>query len=120
MSAAGKRKGSLYESQLESWLIQSGYDATRLARAGSKDVGDLHVRLNDGTYLVIEAKARKTMALREWIKESQVESVHHEEKYKAESYGVVVHKARQQPISDSYVTMTLTDFMELLRLKGVV
>ena len=55
MSSANKRKGSLYENQLEQWFIDNGYDSQRLRLSGKDDQCDLHTRLNDKTYLVWEA-----------------------------------------------------------------
>ena len=120
MSKQSKIKGSKFEVLIETWLIAAGYIAQRLARAGTKDVGDLHIRLKDGTYIVIEAKAAKTLKLPEWLKEAEVEAVNHEEKYGAESYGVVVSKRRQKGADQSYVIWTLVDFLEFLRLKGML
>ena len=119
MSAAGKARGSRFENDLETWMIDAGYDAQRLPRSGSKDIGDLHVRLKDETYLVIEAKNRKSLALSEWVQEAAVEAAHHEARYGRESTGIVVHKKRQASIGDSYVTVPLADFMEILRLRGI-
>lgn len=119
MSAAGKARGSRFENDLERWLIDAGYEAQRLPRAGTKDIGDLHVRLKDETYLVLEAKARKALALAEWVKEAEVEAAHHESRYGRESTGVVVHKKRQAGIGDAYVTISLVEFMEFLRLRGI-
>lgn len=120
MSVQSKIKGSKFEILLEKWLIAAGYIAQRLARAGTKDVGDLHIRLKDGTYIVIEAKAAKTMKLPEWLKEAEVEAVNHEEKYGAESYGFVVVKRRQKGADQAYVICTLVDLLEFLRLKGLL
>lgn len=115
-----KVKGSRFENLLEVWLLAAGYIAQRLARAGRKDVGDLHIRLTDGTYLVIEAKAAKTMRLPEWLKEAEVEAEHHEEKYGAESYGMVVSKCKGKGADQAYVIFRLVNFLEFLRLKGLL
>jgi|TARA_B100001094_G_scaffold242711_1_gene238784 Holliday junction resolvase len=120
MSSRNKAKGSRFENLLEVWLIAAGYIAQRLARAGKKDVGDLHIRLTDGTFLVIEAKAAKSMKLPEWLKEAAVEAENHEEKYGAESYGVVVSKCRGKGADQAYAIFRLVDLLEFLRLKGLL
>lgn len=120
MSSASKRKGSMYENQLEQWFIDNGYDTQRLRLSGKDDQGDLHTRLNDKSYLVWEAKARKQLNLAEWVREADLEAANHEVKRKVESWPVVVHKKRMASIGESYVTMPLATFMEFLRAKGVV
>ena len=120
MSSANKRKGSLYENQLEQWFIDNGYDSQRLRLSGKDDQGDLHTRLNDKTYLVWEAKARKQLNLAEWVREADIEAANHEVKRKVESWPAVVHKKRNASIGESYVTIPLATFMEFLRAKGVV
>lgn len=121
MTAANKARGTRFESELADYLQQQGIRAKRLPRAGVKDIGDVAFPLVTGT-VVCEAKNRKSMALPEWIAESEQEAQHYEEKYPAEGHAipVVVHKRRGKGVHQAYVTMSLDTLVELLRETGAV
>lgn len=114
MSSANKRKGSLFEADLESYLNESGLKARRLPRSGSKDIGDVAVELAQSV-LVIEAKNVKKPDMAQFLREAAVEADHYEEKYGVATLGVVVSKTRQKGIGDARVTLTVDTLVELLR-----
>ena len=120
MSSESKRKGSLFENQIEQWLLDSGLDAQRLPRAGAKDIGDVHVRIKGDEYLVIECKNVKRVDLNEWIRQSEVESANHQARYGRPTHPLVIHKARGKSIDQARVTMTLGSFVEFLRHREIV
>ena len=120
MSSANKRRGTMFERAIEGYLLEEGLSATRLPRAGSKDIGDLHVQIKGPEYLVLEAKARKALNISEWLTEAEVEAAHHEARYGRPTHPVVIHKARNKGIAEARVTMTLANFIALLRAQGVV
>ncbi|MGL5852637.1 MAG: hypothetical protein ACRCZD_17800 [Phycicoccus sp.] len=55
MSATNKRKGASWETLLESEARLLGFEADRLRLAGSKDQGDLAIRVG-GQFVIVEAK----------------------------------------------------------------
>lgn len=120
MSSANKRRGTMFERAIEGYLLEEGLSATRLPRAGSKDIGDLHAMIKNREYLVIEAKARKSLNISEWLSEAEVEAENHEARYGRPTHPVVIHKARGRGIADARVTMTLASFVALLRAQGVI
>jgi len=115
MSAANKRKGSLYESALENYYNDQGFKARRLPRAGAKDIGDLAIEIND-LVVVVEAKDVKAHAYQEWLRQAEVEAEHYEEKYKLPTIGVVARKNRNHGVGSSHIMMTNETFVDLLRL----
>ncbi|MGW0861319.1 hypothetical protein [Streptomyces sp. NPDC002611] len=54
-----KRKGAEWETELRDGLRGDGFDIESLRLAGAEDEGDMVIREDDGTYLVIEAKNAK-------------------------------------------------------------
>ncbi len=115
MSAANKRKGSLYESALEDYYNNEGFKARRLPRAGAKDIGDLAIEFDD-IVIVVEAKDVKANAYHEWLRQAEVEAEHYADKYKTDSIGVVARKNRRHSVGSSHITMTNETFISLLRL----
>lgn len=76
-SQSHKRRGKGFEVDLLKWLRERGYQAERLALAGSLDEGDLAVMINGGVYLVIEAKApgaNGKIDLSGWSREAETEA----------------------------------------------
>lgn len=136
MSAANKARGTLFESQIADYLQAQGIRAKRLPRTGVKDIGDVAFpiylaprktgpatyEIADEATVVVEAKNRKTMALPEWIAESEVEAGNYADKYPADgpTVPIVVHKRRGKGAHQSYVTMPLDTLVDLLRQVGAV
>jgi Holliday junction resolvase len=117
-SRANKRKGSEYESALTSWFRSLGYNASRLARRGSRDEGDVAVDLGDYVIL-IEAKNAKTMALSQWIQESKVEASNYAAARGMDESRVVplvVVKRRMKGVDQSYAVADLSTVLRLIGL----
>jgi hypothetical protein len=114
---AAKQRGTTFEVDLVSHLRERGHQAERLARTGAKDEGD--VALIDWHYctVVIEAKARREkttpLSIGAWLAEAHVEA----ENYRAArslpwpTLPVLVVKRPNKPIGQSYVILTLDDFL---------
>lgn len=113
-----KRRGASFEIELRDWFRSRKYDAERLARAGSKDEGDLSVRGFLGFTGIIEAKAPgagNKIDLSGWIKEAQLETTHYAEARSMERDALlpaVVIKARGKSIADAYVVFRLGDLFD--------
>ena len=114
MSAQNKAKGSKFESDVEGYLVDNLVNGRRLARAGSKDIGDVALTLRNGSVLVMELKNTKTQNMKEYLRQAEVESLNYEQKYGNLSYPVVVTKARGQSIGDARITMSIETLMEFL------
>ena len=117
-SRRNKQKGASFERDIVEWLRGLGYKASRLARRGSRDEGDCEIDLGDYVIL-IEAKNVKTMALSEWIQESQVEARNYAEARGMDESRVVplvVVKRRMKGVDQSYA---VADLATVLRLIGL-
>lgn len=115
-SRANKRKGADFETAIVEWLRSKGLHATRLARRGSRDEGDVAVELGELVYL-IEAKNVKTMALSEWLAESQVEASNYAEARGMDDSRViplVVVKRRMKGVEQSYAVVELGTFLRII------
>jgi Holliday junction resolvase len=119
MSAANKRKGSLWESTLENFYNAVGLKCRRLPRAGAKDIGDLAIELKNGHVIVVEAKDVKANDVQQWLREADIEAGHYEDKYKTTTYGIVVRKTRQKGADAGVVMMTNETFENLLKWEGL-
>ena len=116
---AHKARGAGYEVDIRDYFRLRGYDAERLARAGSKDEGDVVVRMAIlGRHLLLECKAPGASGridLSGWAKEAKVEA---ENFRNARSLGpesvlpAVIIKARGKSIADSYLVFRLGDIFE--------
>lgn len=104
--AAPKRKGSRFERDVVAFLAAHGFpDAERAYGAGRiDDVGDIS-GVPDFT---IQCRNTKTLELAAALNDAE------RQRARARSpYSVVVHKRRNRPTCDSYVTMTLAQFCAL-------
>lgn len=119
MSATNKRKGSLWETALETFYNNVGLKARRLPRAGASDIGDLAIELRSGAVIVVEAKDVRANAIPEWIRQASVEADNYEKKYHSVTYGVVVRKTRQKSVDAGIVMMTNETFEQLLKGEGI-
>mgnify|MGYP006267635049 CR=1 FL=1 len=115
MSTANKRKGSQWETDLVKYFRSKGHKATRLARTGRNDEGD--VELETGTYVfVVEAKNAARIDLAGWTKEAAIEAVNwdkHRDYGHAEAIPVVVVKRRNSRTSKAYVVMELENWLQI-------
>lgn len=104
---ASKAKGTSYESALRDYLTERGLTAERLVLHGSKDIGDL--RIEKHPEWVIEAKNCAALDLSTWMDEAATESRHANR-----PWFCVMHKRRRRGTGDSYVTMPLYVFADVL------
>lgn len=111
-----KVRGAQHESNIAVDARAKGYDAERLARAGSKDEGDVVVRglVISGT-AIVEAKAPGLdgkIDLPGWLREAKVEAQNYADKRGIAVGGIVpmvVIKARGKSIDEAYVVMRWGD-----------
>ena len=103
-----KQRGTALETALVNWLIERGIEARRLPLTGSKDQGDVWTPA-----LSFECKNVRSMALGQWVEEAKAESVN------AGRPVVVFHQriGRGDP-GESFVSMTLAQFVSLVALSG--
>lgn len=118
MSAANKRKGSMFETDLVDWIRDNAplLRAERLPRAGVKDEGDIAVTWPNGV-LVIEAKNHRAFHLADWIGQARVEVINYVTKRKVDpaiAFPAVVVKRRQKSIGESFVVMELHLLVEMI------
>lgn len=112
-----KRRGAGYEIDIRDWFRTRGYDAERLARAGSLDEGDIVVRKDfiGGTIGILECKApgeSGKINLAGWTREAQVEAANYARARGIDEDAIlpaVLIKARGKSISDSYLVLRLGD-----------
>ena len=106
MANPSKRKGSSFEVAVADYLKENGFPyAERRALRGTDDRGDIAGVVG----WVLEAKNCKLTELGPWMNEA---------KHEASNDGVaryaVVHKRRQHSTGESFVTLPLRLFAELL------
>lgn len=112
--------GKTYERELMVYLREQRFDVERLRLSGAEDEGDLLLNMGLAGRYVIEAKRTKSLDLAGWVKEAQVERLNYakhrdiREDHPTFPSCVVVHKARGKHIGQSYVTMTLDEFLGVI------
>ncbi|MFJ6183786.1 hypothetical protein [Streptomyces sp. NPDC092295] len=110
-----KRKGADWESELRDGLRSEGFDVESLRLAGAEDEGDLVIREDKGSFLVIEAKNAKFepgVFLGEAIVERQNFAKHRGlDLHSVES--VVVVKRRGKNWRQAFVLTTVEDYLGL-------
>ena len=119
MSAQNKRKGSLWERDLEDYYNMEGFKARRLPRAGAKDIGDIAIELKNNHVVVVEAKNVKANDVLQWLREADLEAEHYSQKYDTPAYGIVVRKTRGTNPSGAVVMMSQETLQNLLRWNGL-
>lgn len=106
-----KAKGSAFERKVRDFLRDRlGVEANRLPAGAAKDVGDVHA---DGLPVAIECKNHARMELSRWMDEAVRESDN-----AGTRFGVVVHHRPgrgAKRFEDTYVTMRLGDFAQLVK-----
>ena len=106
--AAGKRRGSLFETDVLKWLRAKGFMSERLAKAGANDEGDI-VMFVAGKPYVLELKATAKLDLPQYWREATVEA---ENFAKARGLNTVppayvIVKRRNASIDQAWVITTL-------------
>lgn len=114
-----KVRGATHESDIRDYARSLGYESERLARAGSKDEGDVSIRaVNISGIAVVEAKAPGAdgkINLPGWLREAKVETQNYASARGIEIGGLipmVVIKARGKSIEEAYVVMRLGDVIK--------
>lgn len=112
--------GKAYEKELLDFFRERGYETERLRLAGVEDEGDLVVLSFDGKRrFIIEAKRTKSLDLAGWTKEAHIERLNYatHRQISGDNYkfpgAIVVHKARGKGTGESYVTLTLNEFVAM-------
>jgi hypothetical protein len=110
--ASNKRRGAAWEIDLADWLMQEGYNAQRLPRAGRNDIGDVYLPTTNDGY-VIEAKAPRRdgrIDLSGWLREAEVEAENYriQKRLLIAPTPLVVIKANNKGIGDAYVVQRLS------------
>jgi hypothetical protein len=120
VSSQNKRKGSQWERDLETYLNEQGLKARRLPRAGSKDIGDISIN-NAFFDVVVEAKNVRSAwdKMKEFLRQADIEASNYELKYDIPSIGVVATKSRQVGPGEGRITMTIDQFISLLRWRQI-
>lgn len=115
MSSANKRKGTQYESDLVNYFRARGLDAERLRLSGSKDEGDLVLKLG-GRPFVLEAKNAKAINLADFVHQAAIEAGHYASarKIPTPNYAAIV-KRRQHSIDKSYVIAPLHEWLDQIQ-----
>ena len=116
--ASNKRRGAAFEIDLADHLVEKEYDAQRLPRAGRNDIGDVFLKTVNDIY-VIEAKAPRRdgkIDLSGWIREALVEAENYRiaKKLKVAPTPLVIIKASNKGIEESYVVQRLSDALAKL------
>jgi Holliday junction resolvase len=115
---ANKRRGAGWEIDLADFFVELDYEAQRLPRAGRNDIGDVFLKTANDSY-VIEAKAPRRdgkVDLSGWIREAQVEAENYRvaKKLKLAPTPLVIIKASNKGIEESYVVQRLSDVIAKL------
>lgn len=100
MSNPSKAKGTAFETAVVNWLTAGGHRARRKVLAGANDEGDIDVDL-----WTLEAKNCRTLALSQWVKEADAESLNC-----GRPVAVVVKRRGISDPGESYVVMPLRVF----------
>jgi len=115
---AAKQAGTKFESDLVAYLRGERLPAERLARTGAKDEGDVSLAKGGWTF-ILEAKARREkttpLSIGAWLAEAHVEAENYakaREFHVEDVTGILVVKRPNKSIGQSYVIMTLDDFLE--------
>ena len=114
MSAANKRKGSLFETSILKWLRSKGVSAERLRLAGKDDEGDI-VAIVAGQPYIFELKATVKMDLPQFWREATAEASNYA---KARGLDVVppayvIVKRRMAGLEQSWVIQDLEQWMRV-------
>lgn len=116
MSNPNKQKGTSLEVAWRDYLRKEGFEAERLAMSGKLDEGDVWASIAADPF-IFECKNVAKLNIGGWVKEAEVEA-HNYAKARAlelPPYFAVVHKRRNHPIMNAFVTTPAWQFLEIVR-----
>jgi hypothetical protein len=116
VSAASKRKGSLFETGILKWFRSKGVNAERLRLAGKDDEGDV-VCIVAGQPYIFELKATVKMDLPQFWREATTEAFNYAKARNLEVVppAYVIVKRRMAGLEQSWV---IQDLNQWLRVQG--
>jgi hypothetical protein len=100
-----RQRGTQFETAVVNFLKENGYPDAERWGSTNMALGDVR-----NIPIVLEAKNHKSMALAEWCDQAE------EAGNRAKKLWAVVHKRNRKNISKAYVTMSLEQMVELLKL----
>ena len=114
MSAANKRKGSLFETSILKWLRSKGVSAERLRLAGKDDEGDI-VAIVAGQPYIFELKATVKMDLPQFWREATAEAANYAKARGLDAVppAYVIVKRRMAGLEQSWVIQDLEQWMRV-------
>ena len=118
LQKSNKRRGAAFEIDLADWLMTQGLNAQRLPRAGRNDIGDVFLPTVNDIY-VIEAKAPRRdgrIDLSGWLREADIEAENYrkQKNLSVAPHPLVIIKASNKGIEESYVVQRLSDALAKL------
>jgi hypothetical protein len=116
--ASNKRRGAAWEIDLADELVNEGYEAQRLPRAGRNDIGDVFLKTVNDAY-VIEAKAPRRdgrIDLSGWLREAEIEAENYRisKNLSIAPTPLVIIKASNKGVMEAYVVQRLSDALAKL------
>jgi len=113
MSSYNKQKGTKFETDVVNFLRKLGHFAERLARAGSKDQGDIVAIIAGQTY-ILECKNRKSINLPQFWAEAQTEAANYAKArgLSVEPPAFVIVKRKQHGADKAWVVQPLEKWIE--------
>ena len=114
MSAANKRKGSLFETSVLKWLRGKGLIAERLRLAGKDDEGDI-VCMVAGHPYIFELKATVKLDLPQFWREACVEAANYAKARNLDAVppAYVIVKRKMAGIDQSWVVQDLQQWIRV-------
>lgn len=100
-----KQKGTSYETEVVRFLQSQGFTVERRAMNGARDRGDITGLPGQ----IVECKNHQTLQLGAWCTEAEREAA-----TDGHDHWVVVHKRRMKSVAESYVTMPLWLWAEMM------
>lgn len=108
MANRSKQKGTAFESDVVGFIniVAPRLRARRNVLHGSKDIGDIDT---ENQKWALELKNCAKMELAQWVEEARKEAANADRPWFA-----VIHKRRMKRAGDSFVTMPLHVFIDVL------
>jgi len=114
---SNKRRGAAWEVALREYLKSHKFFVERIARKGSKDIGDLVLVDDFDCHWVVEAKDVARPEWSKWCAEAIVEADHYAEHAGVDRsmvHWVVIWKRRKGGVGKAYVVSELDEWVRSL------